>query len=138
MRRFLGLAILMIGVLLGVKIVFDYYSFHVAPIEYKFQTLWAKDMEVLEKEHKLPKNWDEISEIKYTLPTDNVKKWLKSITAPVVLKKSGSHRLDITITDWEENNKTGIVVQYQLIDKTSGDLVSEFGRTFIFDKAKTR
>ncbi|MCB0392548.1 MAG: hypothetical protein KDD58_14765 [Bdellovibrionales bacterium] len=133
MRKIIGIIILIVALVMGSKLVFDYYSYEVAPVELKFQALWIKDMALLENEKKLPKNWNEISEVKYNLLTENVKKWTKDISAPIVLKKNGTHRLEVTVTDWLENDKHGIVVQYHLIDKTTGDLVSEFGRTFIIE-----
>lgn len=136
MQKLIGFSVLIIGLVLGGKIIFDYYSFQIAPIELKFQTLWAEDMDLLANEKKYPKGWDEISEIKYHLLTEKTKDWLKNIKAPIVLKKGGSHRLEITITDWSDQGKVGIVVQYHLINKVSGDLVGEFGRTFLLENPR--
>lgn len=137
MKKLFGFSILIIGLVIGSKVVFDYYSFLVAPIEHKFYTLWAKDMELLESEKKLPIGWSEITDIKYHLLTENVKKW-KGIKAPISIKKDGTHRLEVTITDWIDKMEAGIVVQYHLIDKKSGDMVAEFGRTFVLENSTVK
>ena len=131
MQKKLGYLIISIASILGAKFCYDLLNPEFTSEEKKFETLWQNDLILLEKTHSLPNEWSEISEVKFHLPTEKSNKWMKQIASPILLKSNGTHKLEITITDWIEPNRIGVVIQYHLINKKSGDLINEFGRTFI-------
>lgn len=132
LKFIIGFLALLISLALVSRVAYDIFSLKSKGVESQFQAAWSLDMEQLQNSQKLPNGWSEISEIKYHLLTPSTKKWANKILAPVKLNKNGDYLLEITLTDWKDDDRTGIVVQYHLINKLTGDLTSEFGRTFVF------
>ena len=88
-------------------------------------------METLRKSGKLPKEFQSIKEVQYFTGDKYAKAWLPHISAPVELKKEGRYKLEILLVSWQERKKAGVMIQYDLIDASSGNLTKEFGRTFV-------
>jgi hypothetical protein len=96
----------------------------------KFQQSWTEDVKLLEKTGQLPKEWQQISEINVRTDTSPVQDWIDKNRMPIQRTASGSYRLDIFLTHWIDHNRYGVVVQYDLIEKKSKNLVWHLGRTF--------
>src|SRR5690606_4847569 len=59
------------------------------------------------------------------------KKWLAEIESPIQVTKEGTHKLEVLLLSWEEGEKLGAVIQYDLVDMKTQNLLWELGRTFI-------
>ncbi len=69
--------------------------------------------------------------------TPESKNWLKRIDVPVRPHiQEGGNRLEVLVVVWEEEGKQGALVQYNLVDLKSKNMVFELGRTLILADGK--
>ena len=101
----------------------------------RLRVLWEKDIELLAEKNKLPSGWKQIKEVALIGGTARAKSWLKQIGSPITLNSAGDHRLEILLLNWEDEGKEGAIVQYNLIDLKSGNMIWELGRTFTLKQA---
>lgn len=114
--------------------LWDYQSFQALPPPEKLERLWKNDIRKLKKAQKLHPGWKNIAEIESFAGTDPAKKWLKEIQIPIATQVNGDHKLEVLLLSWEDEGKIGAVIQYNLVDKKSGNMVWELGRTFILNE----
>lgn len=100
-----------------------------API--KLESLIDEDLENLSSKGLLPKEMNSLAEVELNAGTDNAKSWLKDMRFPFKVQKEGTHKLEVLLVDWTEGPKDGAMLQLNLIEKSSGNMVWELGRTFI-------
>jgi hypothetical protein len=101
----------------------------------EIEILWKQDTERLVRNQSLPKEWIQVSEIKYFPLTDSVKELLKKIHPPLATHL-GNYRMEVTIDDWKDGSDYGLMIQYQMFDIASDNLVWELGRTLIIPDSK--
>ena len=115
--------------------VLDFWQKRNAPLYRKLEIQWAQDVEDLESSKKLPPPWFDVREIELYGGTPETKNWLKRIEIPVTAKKpNGNHKLEVLVVAWEEDGKRGALIQYNLVDLKSGNMIWELGRTLMFRK----
>jgi hypothetical protein len=135
-RAFLLLWCLAAGVLAFVAL--DFWQYRNAPLYKKLETRWHQDVAALEASGKLPPPWFEVGEIELFGGTPETKSLLKRIRIPVAAKKKdGSHKLEVLVVAWEEDGKRGALVQYNLVDKKSQNMIWELGRTLILSEDRS-
>lgn len=107
-----------------------------API--KLEALFKKDLERLKKAKALPTGFSTLSEIELHGGTDTAKAWIEEMAFPFSVDSKGTHKLEVLLVDWRENGKEGAMIQMNLIENSSGNMIWELGRTFILrDKSST-
>lgn len=97
----------------------------------KLEVYIEKDLDLLRESGNLPKEFDSLAKMEVYGGTDQAKIWVNSLRLPFKLKEGGTHNLEVLVVDWEEGPKDGVMVQYNLVEKKSGNMVWELGRTFI-------
>lgn len=95
----------------------------------KFQLTWNQDLELLKRSGSLPKQWESIREIVIRTDDSPIQDWLNPKSLPIPKNPQGTYQLDILFTHWIENNRYGVVIQYDLFDSKSKNLVWSLGRT---------
>lgn len=115
----------------------DYWQFHQRPPEQKLQRLWEQDIERLRKAGQLPEAWDDIHEVKYFGGSDQARKWQENLRFPEDLDKEGRHHLEVLLLIWQEDERTGAILQYNLVESASNEMIWELGRTFTLDHGST-
>lgn len=129
--RKIGLLFLCLGVGLTTFVLLDFWSDHNAPLYLQLQQQWEEDVHNLEASPKLPKAWFDVKELEITGGTPETKSWLRRIHVPLKTKKDGHYKLEVLVVAWEEEGKQGALVQYNLTDLKTQNMIWELGRTFI-------
>lgn len=102
-----------------------------APLPKKLEYLWAQDLKLLEQSKAMPEAWSKVRDLEIHGGTDIAKLWLKEMTIPLEVRPKGQYTLEILLVDWVESGKTGAMIQYNLVDQKTGNMVWELGRTLI-------
>jgi hypothetical protein len=129
--RVIGLLVLVLGLGLSLYIGNQYYRVSFATPTERLQILWDQDVQKLKEAKKLPAGWDDIRQIDLFPATDNAKVWLKNVTVPLQVRADGQHKMEVLILSWEESGVTGAIVQYNLVDLKTNNMIWELGRTFV-------
>jgi|GEM_PF-1588487 hypothetical protein len=116
--------------LLGLACVGFVLNKEALPVD-KLQQFLVEDVQKLEQAHALPAGVHSLSQLELHGGTERAREWLKSLKFPFPVKKDGTHTLEILLVDWNEGTKDGVMVQYNLVDNKSGNMIWELGRTFI-------
>lgn len=120
-------------------VVLDFWSSRNAPLFKRFERQWHEDVTKLEKSAKLPKGWYDVAEIELIGGTPETKDWLRRIKVPLEPKKAdGKHKLEILVVVWEEDGKRGVLVQYNLVDLETKNMIFELGRTLILSQPRPK
>lgn len=108
----------------------------------QIETLWKQDMELLVRSKSLPKEWLEVSDIKYFPLTETTKDLLSKIRPPIGTHDTGKYRMEVTVDDWldteEGRSDYGLMIQYQIFDIASQNLIWELGRTLIMADSQVK
>ena len=131
MSRKLSLLFLCVALGLTAYVLLDYWAFKNGHPVQKLDRLWNDDIAILEASKKLPPAWFKIKNLELYGGTDEAKAWLKRLHPNIKTQKDGTHTLEVLLLVWEEDGKKGAVIQYNLTDLKSKNMVWELGRTFI-------
>ena len=112
-------------------VALDFWASKNGKPDLKFAQLWQEDVELLESSQKLPKAWYSVKEIEVYPGDAQAKVWMKSIHPPIKKNPNGQFKMEILVLTWEEAGKVGSVIQYDLVDLKTQNLVWELGRTLI-------
>ncbi len=102
-----------------------------APRPQMLDELIRQDVQTLKNSGALPKELSSLSTLELHGGTETSKSWIKEISFPFPTSDEGTHTLEILIVDWSEGPKEGALVQYNLVENASGNMIWELGRTFI-------
>lgn len=118
----------------------DFWLSRNAPDFKRFERQWADDVAQLEASPKLPKPWFDVAEVEVFGGTPESKGWLRQIHIPVEAKnpKSGKYKLEVLVVPWDEDGKSGVMVQYNLVELKSKNMIYELGRTLVISDGKTK
>ena len=106
-------------------------SFWVSSPQKKFELAWRNDVELLQNSRMLPKQWDQIREIRLSSDNSPVQGWLSQVKPPIHTDPNGRFRLDIYFLHWIEGYRYGVIVNYRLEDLANkNNTVWEQARTF--------
>lgn len=133
MRKIVGLIISVVGILFIFTTYSDLFHFWLGDQPQQIHAIWVQDIEKLKSSKSLPKSWEQIKEVQYFPTSRGAKKLLQEIDPPLQpTNKDGNFRLEVSLDDWKEKGERGLMIQYQLIDLKTQNLVWELGRTLIF------
>jgi hypothetical protein len=134
MAKIFGLTVFIFGFLAVYATYNDILPFWFEDKPEEIRALWMQDLELLLKNDKLPKEWAQVREVKYQPMSAGAEKLLKEIKPPLTpSNKKGNYRLEISVDDWKEKSEYGLMIQYQLIDLKSQNLIWELGRTLLIN-----
>lgn len=117
-------------------VTLDYWATNNGIPEKKFEQMWHEDVALLEESKKLPSPWYSIKQIEIYPGDSKAKAWMKNVKVPLESTSNGKFKMEILVLTWEEDGKAGAVVQYDLVDLKTQNLVWELGRTFILEDHK--
>ncbi len=113
-------------------IVLDYWQVRNAPLYKRFERQWSRDVGSLENSKKMPSPWFDVAEVELIGGNPEGKKWLKQIRPPVGIKNAqGNHKLEVLVVPWHEEGTDGVMVQYNIVNLKSKNMIFELGRTLI-------
>lgn len=137
MAKIFGFSVLLFGLLAVITTYKDVTPFWFEQNQtQQIEALWRQDLELLVRSNSLPKEWIQVSEIKYFPLTESVKELLSKIQPPLKTHDGGAYRMEVSIDDWKDGNDYGLMIQYQLFDIASQNLIWELGRTLIIADSK--
>ncbi len=134
MRTF-ALLLLLISTSAFGFLVWNWIHFHQQTPEQKFESLWIRDLNTLKKSKSVPPAFYDLSEIKVVGGNPQVLGWLPTLHAPIDKKSQGGHRMEILLVSWTDTDSDAVIVQYDIYDNKTGNLVWELGRTLILRNA---
>lgn len=127
----LAVGLILLGMLAGsLTLVGFVLKMEASPSE-KLEWLVAEDLKNLQTAKVLPKEFGALGSIERYGGTPRARLWLEKLKWPLKTHQQGTHDLEILVVDWVEGPKEGVLIQYNLTDKASGNMVWELGRTFI-------
>ena len=133
------LAFWAVAVALLAYVVLDYWQSRNAPPFKRFERQWAEDVRQMEESGKLPKPWFDVAEVEIIPGKPEAKVMLRQIHVPLAgKKKDGQHRLEVLVVPWEEEGKTGVMLQYNLTETKSKNMIYELGRTLILSEPEPK
>jgi hypothetical protein len=94
----------------------------------KFATEWRNDLSLLQKSGKLPKEWDNLSDVEFTSNDTQVQDWYQKTKSPFSTKKDGAYKLQVLAVHFIEGHRYGVMLQYNWIENKSGNTVGELSR----------
>lgn len=127
--KVIGAVVTFFGVILIIFAYKDVIPFFTNSPAERLESLWIRDLTTLIGNKSLHEGFFKVKEIKYNPVSESTKAWLKDIEPPLKTKPDGTYKLDVLLDDWADGKDFGIMIQYQLIDLSSGDTVWELGRT---------
>lgn len=137
MTKLFGITILLFGILAVMATYKDLLPFWIETTQTEqIETLWKQDMELLVRSKSLPKQWIEVAEITYFPQTDTTKELLTKIRPPLGTHKDGKYKMEVTIDDWKDGADYGLMIQYQMFDIASQNMIWELGRTLVIENSK--
>lgn len=137
MAKIFGITILLFGLLAVITTYQDLKPFWGESTQTEqIETLWKQDIELLVRTKSLPKQWIEVSEITYFPLTDSVKELLSKIRPPLGTHKDGKYKMEVSIDDWKDGSDYGLMIQYQMFDIATQNMVWELGRTLTLKDSK--
>jgi hypothetical protein len=99
-----------------------------------FYAKWEKDIEKLKAAGNLPPEWDRIEKVAYKESSERTQAWIENRPLGLIrTKKDGDHYLTITLVDFADKEKYGVIVQYELFNSKSQNKIWELGRTFVLE-----
>lgn len=139
MTKLFGITILLFGFLAVIATYKDLAPFWLESSETaQIETLWKQDIELLVRTKSLPKQWIEVAEITYYPQTESTKELLSKIRPPLGTHKDGKYKLEVTVDDWKDGSDYGVMIQYQMFDIASQNMIWELGRTLIIENSKVQ
>jgi len=120
-------------------LVLDYWNQRNAPLPQRFEVLWSQDVALLEAQPQIPPAWFDVREVVIQGGTEDSIKLLARARSPLHVKKvDGNHRLEVLAILWEEEGVRGVLVQYNLIDLKSQNMIWELARNLILTPPKNK
>jgi len=120
-------------------VLLDFWLSRNAPLYKRFERQWAEDVASLEASPKLPKPWFDVREVELIPGTPESKSWLRSVKIPLGQKNpNGQHKLEVLIVPWEEEGKAGVMIQYNLVNLKTNNMIFELGRTLILAEPRSK
>ena len=118
-------------------VVLNAWSQRNAPMWKRLEQRWADDVALMETSGKLPPAWSDLKSIELIGGTPETRGWLKLARSPLRVNPAGHHHMDVLIVGWEENGKRGALVQYNIEDGRTKNMIKEIGRTLILSVPPT-
>lgn len=118
------------ALLISGYISYSYYEFQNFTIEQRLESLIATDFAKLRANNVLPEFFNSISHIEIQSGSEQAQEWLKKIKFPIEQKSDGEFNLEILVASFEEDGKLAAVIQYNVVNNKTHDMIWELGRTF--------
>jgi hypothetical protein len=138
MRQRAPLFIMCFAFGLAAYALLDFWSVRNAPLYKRLERQWQEDVDDLEASQKLPKEWNDVGVVETIGGTPETKEWLQRIETPIKPHKGGHYKLEILVVAWDEDGKTGALIQYDLDNLKTGATIWEQGRTLILKKPQSK
>lgn len=136
MSRKLCLLLLCLAAGIAGYVTLDHWAARNGTKLQRLERMWSEDVALLESSGKLPAPWFKLRNLEVYGGTEEAKAWLKRIQPPLKTRPDGTHKMEVLLLSWEEDGKTGAVVQYNMVDIKTQNMVWELGRTFILSEAR--
>jgi hypothetical protein len=99
----------------------------------RLKNSWNADMARLAKGGHLHKGLLNLKTYEYFAATEIEKDWVKDLRVPFELKSDGSYQLEVLFISQEDEGRRAVVVQMDLVDINTNNLIWELGRTYSLD-----
>lgn len=96
----------------------------------RLRRLWIQDLSELHEAELLPEAWNKISDLEVFAGTEQAGQWLQEIEPPIATVDEGLYSLEILVLSWTEDNILAAVIQHNLIEKKTNEMIAEFSRTY--------
>lgn len=131
--RIFGLVLTFLGMAIAATLISQHLRFSFANPAARLQILWEQDLQLLRAAKKLPPGFDDVKEIQIIPGSDNAKVWLKEIQVPIKVRNEGQHKMEVLVLTWEEGEVKGAIVQHNLVDLKTNNMIWELGRTYVLE-----
>lgn len=133
-----GLLLLVGGLTLGV-FGGDFIEFEYGSMSDRLGVLWRQDFQTLQRLGRLPSGFAQIGKIDVIAANGDplAKTWKNEIEVPIAVNpKEGLYRLEVLLLSWTEGRQKGAIIQYDLMDMKTDNLLWELGRSFTLNDEK--
>lgn len=106
----------------------SFQSLLMGPLEKRFVAAVQEDLEKLDKAKSLHQGIKSLKEIQIFSSSSELRKMFQKYPLKIATRSDGKYKLEIFVDGIEEAG--GTVIQYDLVEISSGNTVWELGRTF--------
>jgi hypothetical protein len=136
MTKIIALLFILSGIGLGVSGAYrSWLSSDPAYGDKKLMDGWERDLQKLERTKFLHPGFQSLQNIQLISPSERLKNLYASKPLNLETHDNGKFSLEIFMDEVEGGG--GVVIQYDLIDLTTGNTVWELGRTFSYNGSRT-
>lgn len=96
----------------------------------RISRFWRLDMQKLRDENHLHTGLVQLKSIEFFTPSELAKAWSEIIEVPFATREDGKYHLEILILSHEDEGERAVVIQMDLVDLETNNLVWELGRTY--------
>lgn len=130
-RRLLAVILILCCVPLVYMLIDDVKCTNVTSSNHFFK-MWQADLDQIKA--NLPPQWNEIEKVTYKDSSERTKAWIENRPVGLIrTKKGGDHYLLVTLVDFSDKEKYGVIAQYELFESKTDNKIWELGRTFILE-----
>ncbi|NQY99702.1 MAG: hypothetical protein HRT45_03415 [Bdellovibrionales bacterium] len=126
------IAAILFMTVMGVAGVFGYkvYQFEQMSSIERLNYLWKQDMNLLKPTQHVHKGWNSIAEFEAFGGSEKAKEWLNDLQVPVRKVEKGKFKLEILLLEFDQEDVEHAVIQMNLVEIKSQNMVWELGRTY--------
>ncbi len=127
--RIAAILFLVVGLAILLAIKENFMPFLFSPGD-RLVVLIKNDLEKLNSARGLPEEWEGVKNVRYVISSERIKKIPEKFKTVFPRNENGNFVLVVSIVDWEQASKFGVVVQYEIFEAESENKIWELGRTF--------
>lgn len=130
-KQLLGVLVVMIGFQMAFYASWELFSKNFSSSSLKLQNQSRFDLASLKEKNELPEQWNSIRRVNIEGVNSVTSRWAKKIDLKVPTDGNGKYSLNVLIIPIEGSRRSAII-QYDIHDYETNELLFEFGRTLEF------
>lgn len=96
----------------------------------RISRFWSLDMAKLGREDHLHTGFNSLKSFEFFTPSELATEWAKNLEVPFTTRDDGKYHLEILVLSHEDEGERAVVIQMDLVDLETNNLVWEVGRTY--------
>jgi len=125
----LGVLFLAAGIALGAYTLYEKMQPRGAMTVENFRVVWERDLAFLKEKSRLHEGFENLKMVEFTSSDDQVRGWIEIYKPDFGIQSTGMYKLEVLLDTWNDEKEKGVIVQYHLVNLTTGDTIWELGRT---------
>ncbi|MGE3974738.1 MAG: hypothetical protein AB7F59_09465 [Bdellovibrionales bacterium] len=129
MGKYIGALLLIVGLATGAFSFYEYIQPQGAMNLGTFQSVWDRDIGFLKEKKGFHAGVENLKMVEFSSADERIRDWIDHYKPSFQVHTEGNYKLEVILDSWADGLEKGVIVQYHLIDLSSGDTIWELGRT---------